>query len=95
MSRYSLNFKLALAALVSNVIVILQGALVRATGSGAGCGQHWPTCNGTIVPLAPSIETLIEFSHRLLSLTVLILGVVLVWQAFRSRQQQKAFFILP
>lgn len=44
--------------------VILWGAVVRITGSGAGCGQHWPTCHGDIVPLAPSIETLIEFGHR-------------------------------
>jgi heme A synthase len=50
-----------------NVLVILWGALVRATGSGAGCGGHWPTCNGQAIPLAPTTETLIEYSHRLSS----------------------------
>ena len=56
---------LAWAALIGNAIVILQGAIVRATGSGAGCGRHWPTCNGQVIPLAHTTESLIEFSHRL------------------------------
>ena len=50
-----------------NVAVILWGAYVRATGSGAGCGAHWPLCNGEVVPRAPDAEMLIEFSHRLSS----------------------------
>lgn len=49
------------------LIVILWGAFVRATGAGAGCGSHWPLCNGELVPRAPAIETLIELSHRLSS----------------------------
>ena len=49
------------------LVVILWGALVRATGSGAGCGQHWPLCNGEIVPQAPATATIIEFTHRLTS----------------------------
>src|SRR5690606_34361764 len=66
-----LTIRLAWIALVANTVVILQGAVVRLTGSGAGCGSHWPTCNGEVVPLAPSVETMIEFSHRLLSAGVL------------------------
>ena len=50
--------------LAFNVAVILWGTIVRATGSGAGCGSHWPLCNGVVVPQSPRIETLIEFSHR-------------------------------
>jgi heme A synthase len=46
------------------LLVILWGALVRITGSGAGCGQHWPTCHGEVMPLAPTFETVIEFTHR-------------------------------
>src|SRR5690606_41336818 len=49
------TFALALTALIANTVVILQGAVVRATGSGAGCGSHWPTCNGTVVPLNPTL----------------------------------------
>ena len=47
-----------------NVLVILWGALVRATGSGAGCGNHWPLCNGQVVPISPGLHTVIEFTHR-------------------------------
>ena len=49
-----------------NVLVILWGALVRATGSGAGCGNHWPLCNGQVIPLAPRVDTMIEFTHRVM-----------------------------
>lgn len=79
---------LAWTALLANGLVILQGAVVRATGSGAGCGSHWPSCNGEFIPLGHSLETMIEFSHRLLSLSVLVLGAWLVWRAFLSRQEK-------
>jgi heme A synthase len=63
-----------------NVVVILWGAYVRASGSGAGCGAHWPLCNGEIVPRAPSAEMLVEFSHRVTSGLALVAVVVLfVW----------------
>ncbi len=63
-----------------NVAVILWGAYVRATGSGAGCGEHWPLCNGVIIPRTPTTATLIEFSHRLTSgLALLAVVALLVW----------------
>lgn len=77
--------RLAWFTLGFNVLVILWGAVVRATGSGAGCGAHWPTCNGLVVPLAPSIATLIEYSHRATSGLALILVAVLLRQVFRYR----------
>jgi heme A synthase len=69
--------------LAYNLLVILWGAFVRATGSGAGCGAHWPTCNGEIIPRAPEVETLIEFTHRLSSGLVLVLVAVMIVWAFR------------
>ena len=74
----------AWAVLVYNIGVILWGAYVRATGSGAGCGNHWPLCNGTVVPRAERVETLIEFSHRLSSGLALLAVIVLVIWAFRA-----------
>lgn len=72
--------RFAWAVLVYTLGVILWGAYVRATGSGAGCGSHWPLCNGQVVPRSPTIETLIEFSHRLTSGVALIAVVaLLVW----------------
>lgn len=66
-----------------NVVVVLWGAFVRATGSGAGCGSHWPLCNGVVMPQSPQLATLIEFGHRLTSgLSILLIAVLAVW-AFR------------
>ena len=84
--------KLAWLTLGVNLLIILQGAVVRATGSGAGCGSHWPLCNGEVVPLAPTTETLVEYSHRLLSLSALVLGGWLLSRAFRARQDSPALF---
>ncbi len=67
------------------VLVILWGAVVRATGSGAGCGNHWPSCNGQIIPQPEQIETVIEFTHRVTSgLSGLLVLALTVW-AFRAR----------
>jgi heme A synthase len=72
------------AVLATNVAVILWGAFVRATGSGAGCGRHWPMCNGEVVPRPHKIETVIELTHRVTSGLALVLVVALVVMAFRS-----------
>jgi heme A synthase len=68
--------------LIYNLAVIMWGAFVRATGSGAGCGRHWPLCNGQVIPRAEQIETLIEFTHRITSglAGLLVIGMV-VWAA--------------
>jgi heme A synthase len=68
------------AVLGWNLLVILWGAFVRATGSGAGCGSHWPLCNGEVLPKDPATATLIEFSHRLTSgIAILLVFAMLVW----------------
>jgi heme A synthase len=77
--------RFSLLVLVYNVAVILWGAVVRATGSGAGCGSHWPLCNGEVMPRAPRLETVIELSHRLTSGLALVLVVALAVAAFRWR----------
>jgi|KBSSwiS6_1023812.scaffolds.fasta_scaffold00812_4 cytochrome c oxidase assembly protein subunit 15 len=60
--------------------VVAWGAFVRATGSGAGCGAHWPVCNGQVVPRAPALETMIEFGHRVSSgLVTLAVVAWAVW----------------
>jgi heme A synthase len=62
------------------LLVILWGAYVRASGSGAGCGNHWPTCNGEIIPHPRQIETIIEFTHRLLSGgAILFISIMTIW----------------
>jgi heme a synthase len=80
--------KLAFGVTVATVLVVLFGAVVRITGSGAGCGQHWPTCNGEVAHLPRSLETWIELGHRTTSgldfLAVLALLVV-TWQRLPAR----------
>jgi heme A synthase len=73
----------AWAVLAFNLGVVLWGAYVRATGSGAGCGQHWPLCNGVIMPVAPTLKTIIEFTHRVTSGIDLAMVALLVVWAFR------------
>jgi heme a synthase len=65
-----------------NLGVMLWGAYVRASGSGAGCGNHWPLCNGEMVPRAAQIGTVIEFTHRISSGVALALVVILCAWAF-------------
>lgn len=83
------------------VLVILWGTFVRATGSGAGCGAHWPLCDGEVIPRAPSTERFIEFTHRatsglagLLSLGVMIAAVFTHAKGHRVRKAAGAQLFL-
>ena len=66
-----------------NFAAILWGAYVRATGSGAGCGSHWPLCNGAILPATTRIQTVIEFTHRVTSAASLVLVAILLILCWR------------
>ncbi len=81
LSRFAM---FAWSVLAYNVAVVLWGAYVRATKSGAGCGSHWPLCNGIVIPRAPAIETIVEFTHRATSGIALLLVVGLVIWALRA-----------
>jgi heme A synthase len=81
MSRYATYVWVVLAV---NLLVILWGAVVRATGSGAGCGDHWPLCNGHVVPPAAEVETFVELFHRATSGVALILVLIMLIAAFRT-----------
>ncbi len=97
-SRYE---KYAWFVLFYSVAVILWGAYVRATGSGAGCGSHWPLCNGQVIPRAERIQTAIEFSHRLSSgVSLLFVFILFVWtllkfpKGFQRRAATFAFIAI-
>ncbi|MBL7714505.1 MAG: COX15/CtaA family protein [Bdellovibrionales bacterium] len=70
---------LAIFTLVFTLLVILWGAYVRASGSGAGCGAHWPLCNGNVLPKSPGTKTFVEFFHRATSGLDLILVFLSAW----------------
>lgn len=73
----------AIATILYTIGVIMFGAWVRVTGSGAGCGRSWPTCHGSAIPRPDAIETIIEFTHRLTSGVSLVLVLMMVWLAVR------------
>ena len=67
------------------MLLILQGgALVTKTDSGLGCGRNWPDCNGSLIPKEITPEVLIEFSHRVVTGSVSIFIVILVFWTWRS-----------
>ncbi|MBM3783132.1 MAG: heme A synthase, partial [Acidobacteria bacterium] len=94
MSKHQ-RFAWAFAAYL--IAVILFGAWVRIAGAGAGCGNHWPLCNGEVLPAAPQTKTVIEFTHRITSALCGVFGLAMIW--FTSGRARKAailtmFFIL-
>ncbi len=96
-SRYA---TFAWVTLGINIVVIVWGAFVRATGSGAGCGSNWPLCQGDVLPQSPGFETMVEFSHRISSGVALIAVVILfIWawrifpRGYRTRRAANATMI--
>lgn len=83
--------KFAWFVLAYNILVILWGVFLRASKSGDGCGQHWLTCHGEVVPSAPELKTIIEFSHRITSaidgllVIVLLVWAIRIWYVRRSK----------
>jgi heme A synthase len=82
--RYTL---LAGTAAVCTYLLIVLGAIVRITGSGMGCGDHWPLCNGHLFPPLDDIGTVIEWSHRLVAAFVSALVVALALYAWFLRRR--------
>ena len=73
------------------IIVVLECAVVRATSSGAGCGQHWPLCNGEVVPHHPRLATVIEFTHRSLTgVSVFLFAVLIAWTFYATPRRDPA-----
>src|ERR1700709_1576347 len=72
-------------------VVVLWGAVVRATDSGGGCGANWPLCNGDYFPHHPRLATMIEFAHRSTSGVCAFLIIALaVWTFWRTPKGHRA-----
>ncbi len=77
--------------LAYNVLVVLWGTFVRATGSGGGCGDHWPLCNGVVLPQLARFHTVVEFTHRMMSgASLALIAILLVWTWRSTRRGQLA-----
>ena len=82
--------RVAWGVLGYTVLVILWGGFVRASGSGAGCGDHWPFCHGEVIPSNPSLNTIVEFGHRVTSGLALPAVLLLTWLVFRTFERGSA-----
>jgi cytochrome c oxidase assembly protein subunit 15 len=80
--------RFAWSVLAYNIAVVLWGAYVRATGSGAGCGNHWPLCDGAVTLVSPSFHKFVEYTHRAMTGIDGPLVLVLVVWAFRAFPRQ-------
>jgi heme a synthase len=82
---------------VYSVLVVLWGVVVRATGSGNGCGDHWPLCNGQVIPIHPRLATVIEYTHRMMSgpseVPLIVLLLVWVFRGTVERHLARSFAI--
>lgn len=83
--------------LAYNLVVILWGVFLRASKSGDGCGQHWLTCHGEVIPSAPELKTVIEFSHRITSsLAGIFVLILLVWAIIKwyfDKSEKKTYLL--
>ncbi len=78
---------LAWTAAACTYLLIVLGAVVRITGSGLGCGEHWPRCHGRWFPPLNDVGTLIEWNHRLVAGLVTVLVVALASYAWWLRSR--------
>lgn len=93
---------LSVAATIGMLFVLIGGALVTKTESGAGCGETWPLCHGELIPEEINFELVIELSHRVVSGVVGLLVLVLsiwAWKAIGHIRETKflafiSFFFL-
>ena len=79
--------RLSYAALLIAFAQIVFGAIVRITGSGWGCGEHWPKCAGYWVPPLERPDLIIEVGHRYLALGVTLVTLALAIAAWRRRRE--------
>lgn len=97
-AKMSAFAKYAWFALGYNVLVIVWGVFLRASKSGDGCGEHWLTCNGELIPSAPQFKTVIEFSHRMTTaidgiVMLILLGwAVKIFVSKRSKQSRQVLY---
>ncbi len=81
--------RLLVAAAVATYLLIVLGGVVRVTGSGLGCGDDWPRCNGRLLPPLETVAQLIEYSHRLAAAAASLLIIAAAGAAWRWRRERR------
>lgn len=79
--------RLATTSVVLTYLHLVFGGIVRISGSGMGCGNHWPKCNGSWVPPFNDATVMIEYTHRLLATLVILFIALLAYTAREHRSE--------
>lgn len=79
--------RLSILAVVVAFAQVVFGAIVRITGSGMGCGDHWPDCYGSLTPAHSGPNLLVEISHRYGAAALTVVIVILAAAALRNRSE--------
>jgi heme A synthase len=89
--RHSPRWFVTLATLTAFLALglIVLGAVVRVSGSGLGCGDDWPLCNGAIIPPFDNLTAWIEWSHRLVAMSIGVLGIGMLITVFRFHRHNR------
>ena len=94
MQRTSRTFTtLALITSLLTIGLIVFGAVVRVSDSGLGCGDHWPLCDGRIIPPLDNLTAWIEWGHRLFAVLIGVLGLLMLVVAWRTQRGKR--FVFP
>ncbi len=80
--------RVAYGALLIGFLQVVFGAIVRISGSGLGCGDHWPDCFGAFTPTSSAQSLLVEISHRYGAAALSIATIALAVIALRQRNAQ-------
>jgi heme a synthase len=81
--------RLSIAALVVACLHLVFGAIVRISGSGMGCGDHWPKCYGYWFPPFNRPDLIVEVSHRYLASILTLTVTSLVVVAYLNRREAR------
>ncbi|TVR75500.1 MAG: heme A synthase [Sphaerobacteraceae bacterium] len=92
MSRFRI---LAISTIAVVYGLIVFGGIVRITDSGMGCGPDWPLCNGEVIPSVWTMETTLEYLHRVIALVVIILTTALLIAGWRKRHEHPGYRAIP
>jgi cytochrome c oxidase assembly protein subunit 15 len=79
--------RLGYLAVVIGFAQVVFGAIVRITGSGMGCGDHWPDCYGSFTPAHSGPSLLVEISHRYGAGALTLAIIALVVAAWLKRNE--------
>jgi len=86
--RRAAVYRLLIAAAIATYLLIVLGGVVRVTGSGLGCGDDWPRCNGRLIPPLETVAQLIEYSHRLAAAAASLLIIIAAGAAWRWQRER-------